>query len=112
MQVFFVVIFLHFDRNLSAKIDGINLWDELSEDKISKRMEILHNIDDIWGSAALSKNEWKLIKGTNYKGYYDHWYGPAGDRSARSYNIGTVTQSNAGKAIRELNLMPSQDIIR
>lgn len=97
---------------IQTAIDGIDLWDELSENKTSKRVEILHNIDDIWGSSAVTKNQWKLIKGTNYKGYYDHWYGPAGNRGMRAYNTRLVMDSNAGQTLRELHLLPNENIIR
>jgi hypothetical protein len=46
-----------------GNIDGINLWDALSEDKKSERTSIVLNIDDIWGSAAITVNQWKLVQG-------------------------------------------------
>lgn len=87
-------------------LDGKNVWNALSEDTASERNEILHNIDDIWGSAALTINEWKLVKGTNYKGLWDSWYGPAGDRAATAYNTNLVLQSPAGKALHRQNELP------
>lgn len=56
------------DVNELQNLDGINLWNELSEDLGSKRIEVLHNIDDIWGSSALMVNKWKIVLGTNYQG--------------------------------------------
>ena len=56
------------DVNSLKNIDGINLWRELSENSGSKRIEVLHNIDDVWGSSALMVNKWKVVVGTNYKG--------------------------------------------
>lgn len=50
--------------NLS--IDGINLWNALSEDTDSPRTSILHNIDDIYGVSALTVGDWKLIQGKIY----------------------------------------------
>lgn len=55
-------------RQLNSTLDGINLWSALSDDMKSDRNEILHNIDDIYGSASLTMGEWKVHKGTNYKG--------------------------------------------
>lgn len=52
------------------------------------------------------------MKGTNYKGDWDSWYGPDGVRNVSSYNVEEIFQSPAGKAIRSLNLMPSEEIIR
>lgn len=54
-------IFL-FSSNL-GQIDGTDLWQALSEDSSSNRTEILHNIDDIYGNAALTVGEWKIVKG-------------------------------------------------
>ncbi|XP_073958542.1 arylsulfatase I-like [Choristoneura fumiferana] len=59
-------------------IDGFDLWQALSEDQPSARTSILHNIDDIFGSAAISVDKWKLHKGTNNNGAWDSWYGPSG----------------------------------
>lgn len=88
-------------------MDGKNLWDALSEDTASDRNETLHNIDDLYGSASLTVGEWKLHKGTNYKGAWDQWYGPAGHRSQSAYNVINVVQSPAGLALHRLNLLPS-----
>lgn len=44
-------------------IDGIDVWDALSKDLITNRTEILHNIDDIWGNAALTIGNYKMLKG-------------------------------------------------
>lgn len=51
----------HSDR--LKKIDGLDAWEALSKDKESPRKTILHNIDDIIGTAAITVNDWKLIKG-------------------------------------------------
>lgn len=54
----------YFAYSKLGDIDGYDLWTDLSEDnKVSKRKEILHNIDDIIGNAALTKDNWKLVKG-------------------------------------------------
>ena len=45
------------------EIDGFDLWEQLSNNKESTRNEVLHNIDDIYGTAALSMGPWKLVKG-------------------------------------------------
>lgn len=54
---------IQFDRHLNSTLDGINLWPALSDDSKSDRNEILHNIDDIYGNAALTMGEWKVHKG-------------------------------------------------
>lgn len=90
----------------------MNLWKSLSDDIKSDRNEILHNIDDIYGSASLTVDEWKVHKGTNYKGDWDKWYGPAGIRSETAYNANAVAHSAAGQALSRLNLLPPVQLMR
>jgi len=94
--------------NLSKAIDGQSIWRALVQDKASPRLNVLHNIDDIWGSAALSVGDWKLVKGTNYRGSWDGWYGPAGERDPRLYDWLMVAKSKAGKALEALKMLPSR----
>ncbi|XP_060800557.1 arylsulfatase I [Amyelois transitella] len=97
--------------NLTAlgSIDGVNQWDALSKDLDSERNAVLHNIDDVWGSAALTVWPWKLVQGTNYNGSWDSWYGPAGRRG--HYDTDKVFGSRAGKAVAELGLMPNNNTV-
>lgn len=92
---------------LIESIDGKNIWNQLVSDEPSPRTEILHNIDDIYGSSAVMSGEWKLVYGTNYNGTWDSWYGPAGNRSFNAYNIESVFNSFAGKALKQINALPS-----
>ena len=41
----------------------MNLWKALKEDTESPRKSVLHNIDDVWKIAGITKDEWKLVKG-------------------------------------------------
>lgn len=50
-------------RDLGDKLDGYNMWDALGKEQPSPRAEVLHNIDDIFANAALTVNDWKLVKG-------------------------------------------------
>lgn len=99
-------------KDLKSDMDGIDLWEDLSNDEQSHRTEILHNIDDIWGSAALTVNEWKVVKGTNYNGQWDSWYGPAGIRDVSAYNMNVLINSPTGKSLKKINMMPSVTEIR
>lgn len=56
-------IFLNCRFSALGKIDGMDLWKALSEDLTSERTDVLHNIDDIYGNAALTVGEWKIVKG-------------------------------------------------
>jgi len=44
-------------------IDGISMWESLSNNIKSPRKQILHNIDDITGYAAIRDTNFKYIKG-------------------------------------------------
>jgi hypothetical protein len=46
-----------------GQIDGMNAWMTLSYDLPSNRTSVLHNIDDIYGNAALTVGDWKVVKG-------------------------------------------------
>ncbi|KAL1402720.1 hypothetical protein pipiens_000950, partial [Culex pipiens pipiens] len=99
-------------ETLPKTLDGINVWKSLLNGNSTERREILHNIDDIWGSAALTVNNWKVLKGTNYKGQWDNWYGPSGDRDPEAYNITAVQHCPTGKALSEMNLLPPEATIQ
>lgn len=42
-------------------VDGLDMWDTLSNATESPRKEILHNIDPMGGYSALRFGDWKLI---------------------------------------------------
>lgn len=93
--------------DLNSDLDGINVWNALSTDIASDRLEILHNIDDIYGNAAVTKGDWKLVKGTNYRGQWDNWYGPAGLRDTRDYDLNAIFDCSTGKALNNMRLLPN-----
>lgn len=101
-----------FRSRLPDNLDGLDIWPALKDDLQSPRSEILHNIDDIYGNAALTVNEWKVLKGTNYGGDWDSWYGPAGDRHFGTYNVTQMMDSPAGLAISQLGRMPDLTTIQ
>lgn len=60
-----LLFYIYFFRYL-GEIDGINAWRALSEDLPSNRTSVLHNIDDIYGNAALTMGDWKIVKGVRH----------------------------------------------
>ncbi|XP_072941442.1 arylsulfatase I isoform X2 [Epargyreus clarus] len=90
-------------------LDGIDQWEALSEDLKSNRTTLVHNIDDIFGSASITMDEWKVHKGTNYNGAWDFWYGPSGRDAA--YDAAAPGRARAGRAARALGLMPADDTV-
>lgn len=53
-----------------------------------------------------------MVKGTNYGGQWDSWYGPSGSRNATAYSYFEVEHSLAGEALKKANFMPSSDSVR
>lgn len=99
------------DLSLLKNIDGLNMWETLNGASTSDRVEILHNIDNIWGSSALMMDKWKLVVGTNYNGSWDSWYGPEGDRDPASYPLDDLLHCKSAKALKTIKKMPSSDKI-
>jgi hypothetical protein len=60
---FKLIIVLGFCFRYLGEIDGIDAWKALTEDLPSNRSSVLHNIDDIYGNAALTLGDWKMLKG-------------------------------------------------
>ncbi|GLV35650.1 uncharacterized protein CBL_01200 [Carabus blaptoides fortunei] len=89
-----------------GNIDGINIWEALSQDVASNRTEVLHNIDDIYGNSALTIGDWKVMKGTTYNGVWDSWYGPSG--RGIMYDTNLVLNSLAGKALASINMAATE----
>lgn len=99
-------------NKLPASIDGVNMWKTLSDENAkSPRREILINIDNIWGSSSLLRDEWKIVKGTNYDGQWDNWYGPEGERNATKYPINKLLSCPTAMALKQLDMMPTKDEI-
>ncbi|XP_039281072.1 arylsulfatase I [Nilaparvata lugens] len=90
------------DTSVLENIDGVDMWESLLSNSQSNRTEVLHNIDSITGSAALTVGKWKIVQGTHYNGQWDGWYGPSGrpDGHTPAYNITLIACSSAGRAVR------------
>ncbi|XP_048481188.1 arylsulfatase B [Plutella xylostella] len=97
------------DPSKLGTIDGIDVWGALTGAETTPRRALLHNIDDIWGSAAITVDQWKLIKGTNYNGTWDGWYGPSGREG--SYDVDAVYKSPAGVALQKGGYMPDREAV-
>uniref|UniRef100_A0A8D8TXT8 Arylsulfatase B n=1 Tax=Cacopsylla melanoneura TaxID=428564 RepID=A0A8D8TXT8_9HEMI len=97
---------LTYNKRSGSEVDGLDTWEILSQNKPGIRDTILHNIDDIWHLAALTKGKWKILKGHTYNGTWDFWFGPSGrhgsDNTTKPYNPYLVINSTAGKAIQNI----------
>ena len=106
-------------------MDGLDMWDALSEDKKSPRNLMLHNIDDTRHIASVRVGDWKFsqgtqrqlnknyvlyltfpkLAGTTYKGAWDGYYGPSGRGGPTpDYNLDQVLNSPAAKALKAIGV--------
>ncbi|KAK6191933.1 hypothetical protein SNE40_003505 [Patella caerulea] len=53
-------------------VDGLNLWDMMSNGSNSTRQEVVHNIDDMYNNSAIRDSRYKLMFGN--PGRYNTWY--------------------------------------
>ncbi|KAG8222731.1 hypothetical protein J437_LFUL008127 [Ladona fulva] len=93
----------------NGKIDGVDAWRALKEDLPTSRAEVLHNIDDIYGNAALTVGDWKVVKGTTYQGSWDGWYGPSGRGRNFVYGMDLVMHSKCGRALASIGYPLSRE---
>lgn len=99
-----------FDSDIDG-IDGQDVWSSLvSEDDSVNRTLLIHNIDDIYRSSAIRFGQWKLVKGTNYEGKWDGWYGPSG-RNLHHYDIDLILNSHTGRALKKIHRAPTPEQI-
>lgn len=96
--------------NSSLGLDGMNIWDSISENKESPRKDLLHNVDEIIGYSAYLQDQWKYVNGSTLDGIYDDWLGETNlDRSKEVYsNFSSsyeqlVINSEVGKALSEFS---------
>lgn len=75
----------------SASLDGMNMWDMLSKQRPSPRVEIVHNINPIYPYTSYLLGNWKYVNGT-VNPQFDTWLG----------DIPTADNPNAHEYTRDL----------
>lgn len=92
--------------NIEGKIDGKNIWNTLSYDLPSPRREILSHHDAIVPYMAYISDDFKLVSGTTYQGFYDLWLSERTDQSEENSTFGenysaAILNSNAGQILQK-----------
>lgn len=59
----------------NLKIDGINLWQALSEAQDPQPRRLLHAYDNIFGYSSYMRGNLKYVNGSTFEGKYDTWLG-------------------------------------
>ena len=83
-------------------MDGIDMWESISEGAESPRIELLHNIDDIDSYAAIRRGQWKYLYGSTTGGKGDAWYGSNGRNKEYTYDEKAVLTSQVGSTLAGL----------
>ncbi|XP_071545951.1 arylsulfatase B isoform X6 [Panulirus ornatus] len=97
--------------NLSAlgPVDGMDVWDTLTQDLSSPRKEFLVNIDPVTNSGAVRVGDWKLIFNPQSFGHHwDGWFGPSGrNETAPETDLDVILKqvlnSRVAKSVTALN---------
>lgn len=89
--------------NVDGPIDGKNVWNALSYNLPSPRREVLSHHDEAVPYMAYISDNFKLVSGSTYNGYYDRWLSYPNDLSQendnfRDYYGEAILKSNAGQA--------------
>ena len=60
--------------------------------------------------SAIRVGHFKLLRGSNYNGAWNSWYGPSGrDKDSPAYNIGDVRNSAAASALAKIDVKLPND---
>lgn len=86
-----------------GSIDGVDLWEELSNDLPSERQEIVYNIDTAGNHSAIRHGNYKLFLGTSYYGYYEDRYDVPGGTRPQDDLDNLMEESRAAKVLKEFH---------
>lgn len=97
------------DPSTLDSIDGLDLWESLTQDHPSPRTEFLVNIDPRENSAGIRIGDWKLLYNPHAFGHkWDFWFGPSGrNETAPETQLDVILEkvrnSLAAKAVKTIN---------
>ena len=94
-------------------IDGMDMWSAIVKDTASPRNIVLHNIDPQRMISSIRVGDYKMVRGQNYRGQWDGWYGPDGRQGdITPYNLTLLRSSEAATAMARIKVsLPTDDKI-
>ncbi|XP_046993803.1 arylsulfatase B-like [Schistocerca americana] len=108
--------------SLPDDLDGVNVWPELVADELHPRTELLVNIDEKAGNAAVRVGNWKLIRGKSERHRHgtqraEVYEGASGSEDAAytpPYDAEQVLSSPAGQALSSAlgSPTPAEEVLR
>lgn len=83
-----------------SSLDGFNMWEALSNQRLGPRTEVVHNIDPKFEYTSYLLGNWKYVNGT-VNSVYDTWLGdiPTQENTKADQYTREVTGSLAWKAV-------------
>nr|UNO37576.1 GSS2 [Psylliodes laticollis] len=84
-----------------SNIDGLDMWESISEDKDSPRTELLYNIDDIGRWGAIRQGDWKYTYSYTREGR-NSWFGNDGKKKEYFYDVNQILTSKTATAFAGL----------
>ncbi|XP_060530533.1 arylsulfatase I-like isoform X2 [Cylas formicarius] len=85
-----------------SQLDGISMWNTLTNNVDSGRSEILLNINQITGEAGLRVGDYKIITGRSNDIIWDGWFGPSGRNG--TYDLNLIETSAAYQALKSVKM--------
>lgn len=95
-------------------IDGINIWNALSNDLPSPRLDLLINVDNDEPYSSFIRGNYKYINGSRYSGFYDTWLSSEYEENTdfKQYYGDHIVNSLTGRAISKFSKGLSRVTVR
>ncbi|KAH9370113.1 hypothetical protein HPB48_011280 [Haemaphysalis longicornis] len=87
-------------ERLEGRLDGYNMWDVLSRNLSSPRIEVLYNIEPQQSTAALRYYDYKLVEGVSFGGVWDDRFPTPGGKRPHADLDELMANSTVARVLR------------